>query len=118
MKKTIKLMADYGCYPLWWVGSDVAGAVDPAELPLQPDTLQRLKQWSLVYDATLNQNYPPDSGFASKADAQAFDREGMQLWRQLADELAPTYDVLYFSEPRGQLLVHPDQGAEVSSFAN
>ncbi|BAZ84906.1 hypothetical protein [Dolichospermum compactum] len=25
----IKLMADYECYPLWWVNSDKAGDIDP-----------------------------------------------------------------------------------------
>ncbi|MHC5729637.1 MAG: hypothetical protein ACYTXY_37035 [Nostoc sp.] len=30
----IKLMADYGCYPLWWVSSDKIGNIDPETLPL------------------------------------------------------------------------------------
>jgi hypothetical protein len=25
----IKLMADYGCYPLWWASSGKAGYIDP-----------------------------------------------------------------------------------------
>ena len=113
-KKAIKLMADYGCDPLWWVSSDAVGAVDPAELPLKLKTIQQLKRWSLTYDATLNQDYPPDSGFASETDAQAFEQEGMRLWRQLAEELAPTYDVAYFSEQRGQLFAQTSQRLEVS----
>ena len=118
MKKAIKLMADYGCYPLWWVSSDTVGAVDPAELPLKPETIQQLNQWSLTYDATLNQDYPPDSGFASNADAQAFEQEGVRLWQQLTEELAPHYDIAYFSEQRGQLFAHPAQLMEVSSSAS
>jgi len=118
MKKAIKLMADYGCYPLWWVSSDAVGAVDPAELPLKLEIMQQLKRWSLTYDATLNQDYPPDSGFASETDTQAFEQEGIRLWRQLVEELAPNYDVAYFSEQRGQLFAHTSQRVEISSSAS
>jgi hypothetical protein len=51
----------------------------------------------------LNQDYPPDSGFASEEDAQAFEQEGINLWQQLQKELAPDYEVLYFSEQQRPL---------------
>ncbi len=114
MKKTIKLMADYQCYPLWWVDPELVGNIDPAKLPLSQETLERLSNWASAYDATLNQDYPPDSGFASEEDAQAFEQEGINLWQQLQKELAPDYEVLYFSEQLRQLLTHPDQLASAS----
>ncbi|BDI18607.1 hypothetical protein ANSO36C_44090 [Nostoc cf. commune SO-36] len=39
----IKLMPDYGCYPLWWVSSDKIGNIDPETLPLSQKTIKRLK---------------------------------------------------------------------------
>lgn len=109
MKKTIKLMADYQCYPLWWDEPELVGNIDPAKLPLSQETLDRLSNWTSAYDATLNQDYPPDSGFGSEEDAQAFEQEGISLWQQLQKELAPDYEVLYFSEQQRQLLAHPSQ---------
>jgi hypothetical protein len=35
----IKLMADYGCYPLWWVNSDKTGDIDPETMPYTKQTL-------------------------------------------------------------------------------
>jgi tetratricopeptide (TPR) repeat protein len=97
MKKTIKLMADYQCYPLWWVDPELVGNIDPAKLPLSQETLERLSNWASAYDATLNQDYPPDSGFASEEDAQAFEQEGINLCQQLRKELTPDYEVRYFT---------------------
>ena len=114
MKETIKLMADYECYPLWWSEPKLVGNIKPAKLPLSQETLDRLSKWASTYDATLNQEYPPDSGFASEEDAQAFEQEGISLWQQLQKELAPDYEVLYFSEQQRKLLTHPSQLASAS----
>ncbi len=102
-------MADYECYPLWWVDPELVGNITPAKLRLSQETLDRLSNWTSAYDATLNQDYPPDSGFASEQDAQSFEQEGINLWQQLQKELAPDYEVLYFSEQQRQLLTHPSQ---------
>ena len=44
MKEKIKLMADYGCYPLWWVNSQKIGDIDPETLPLSQQTINRLEK--------------------------------------------------------------------------
>ncbi|GET42911.1 hypothetical protein [Microseira wollei] len=109
MKKTIKLMADYGCYPLWWVEDEKVGALSPSELPLSQETIKQLKAWASIYDDTLNQDYPPDSGLASEQEAEDFERQGVSLWQQLCQELAPDYEVFYFSEKLRQLLTDPNK---------
>ncbi|WP_335092083.1 hypothetical protein [Nostoc sp.] len=38
-------MADYGCYPLWWVSPEKVGNIDPETLPLIPETIKRLNKW-------------------------------------------------------------------------
>jgi len=115
MKKKIKLMADYGCYPLWWVDPDLVGNITPHSLSLSQETLDRLSNWAASFDATLNQDYPPDSGFASEQDAQAFEEEGISLWQQLNQELAPDIEILYFSDRLRKLLTHPGQLASATN---
>jgi hypothetical protein len=101
----IKLWADYGAWPLW--GIDEIDNIDPAEMPLSLETINRLKAWQEAYDVTLNQEYPLWSAFESQEAEEAFKREGLSVWKQLCLELAPNYEVFYQSE--STLLKHPDE---------
>ncbi|MDM3858823.1 MAG: hypothetical protein PT118_03040 [Aphanizomenon gracile PMC644.10] len=94
----IKLMADYECYPLWWVNSDKAGDIDPETLPLSQETITRLQKWADIYDAKLNWEDPGNSPGFSAEEKTAFEEEGISLWKQLQKELAPNYEIVYFSE--------------------
>jgi len=109
MAGKIKLMADYGCYPLWWASSDKAGDIDPLTLPLSKETISHLEQWAEVYDAKLNWDDPNSSGFPSLEAKTAFEAEGISLWKQLQKELAPNYEVVYFSEPLGKVVSVPSE---------
>lgn len=97
MVRTIKLMAEYGNTVLWGVDSTDIGAIDPQHLPLTADLKAALRAWAEVYDKTLNQEYPPDSAFASPAEEEAFEVEGRRLWRELQAQLGPDYKVVYKS---------------------
>ncbi|HLO48831.1 MAG TPA: hypothetical protein VK211_10495 [Kamptonema sp.] len=101
----IKLWADYGCWPIW--GVDEIDNIDPAEMPLSLETITRLNLWQEIYDATLNQEYPPWSAFPSQKAEEVFKQDGIELWKQLRFELAPDYEVFYQTE--GKLLKHPDE---------
>jgi hypothetical protein len=99
MPKKIKMMPDYGCDPLWWEEADEVGDIDPETLPLGKDTIESLHKWAKTYDTTLNWDDPTDSpGFPSAEAKAAFEEEGIRLWKQLQKELAPDYEVIYFSE--------------------
>jgi hypothetical protein len=105
----IKLMADYGCYPLWWVSPDKVGNIHPETLPLIPETISRLEKSEEIYNTKLNWQDPANSpGFSPEAEA-AFEYEGISLWNQLQTELAPNYQVVYFSELLGKVLNHPTE---------
>ena len=106
----IKLMADYGCNPLWWADADKVGNIDPEKLPLLQKTIDRLHNWAKAYNATLNWSDPASSlGFPSiEADA-AFEEEGISLWKQLQKELAPNYEVVYFSDRLGKIVNHSNE---------
>ncbi|MEH2000215.1 MAG: hypothetical protein V7L00_15945 [Nostoc sp.] len=102
----IKLMADYGCYPLWWVSPEKVGNIDLETLPLIPETIKRLDKWEEIYNATLNWQDPANSPDLSEEAEAAFEEEGISLWKQLQTELAPNYQVVYFSELLGKVLTH------------
>ncbi len=94
----IKLMADYGCDPLWWADADKVGNINPARLPLSKETINRLNNWAISYNASLNWQDPANSPDLSPEEEAAFEKEGISLWKQLQKELAPNYEVIYFSE--------------------
>ena len=100
----IKLMADYGCDPLWWADPDKVGNIDPAKLPLSQETINHLRKWATAYNATLNWQDPGNSPDLSPEAAAAFEQEGISLWKQLQKELAPNYEVIYFSEQLRQVV--------------
>lgn len=108
MSKQIKLMPDYHCHPLWLLGPDF-DKIEAATLPLTSTTMTRLEAWAKKYDATLNEDYPPDSVFATPEEEEEFEREGMALWLQLRKELAVEYEVVYHSYRFGHLMTRPSE---------
>ncbi|RUS99393.1 hypothetical protein DSM106972_078350 [Dulcicalothrix desertica PCC 7102] len=113
MSTKIKLMADYGCYPLWWASGDLVGNIDPAKLPLSQETISRLYKWAAVYNTTLNWDDPTNSpGFSSPEVEADFDEEAIKLWKQLQIELAPNYEVVYFSDILGKIVTDESELTE------
>jgi hypothetical protein len=101
--RALKLMPDYDCFPLWEEIPDGTRNVDPADLPLDPELRQELLDWADAYDATLDPDYPPDSGFPSPEAEVEFDRQGRDLWRRLVEQLRGAATVSYFSVRDGSL---------------
>lgn len=98
MQETIKLMADYECFPLWKNGEAGTANLDPENLPLSAETKKRLMIWAEWYDSTLNPDDPISSGFADKEDEQAFEEEARNLCKTLRKELNGTHTIIYFGE--------------------
>ena len=89
--RSIKLMADYQCHPLWEASPGQVGNIDPATLPISPDLVARLARWAHLYDATLNWADPLSSGFKSQGDEAEFRRLGREIAERLRNELGPDY---------------------------
>ncbi|MBC6476809.1 MAG: hypothetical protein GDA56_02430 [Hormoscilla sp. GM7CHS1pb] len=109
MPKTIRLMTDYGCYPLWVEEPDEMGDIDPATLPISQEIIKRLDEWRKAYEEILNLSDPAASGFPSIQAREAFNREGVTLWLQLRNSLWPDYEVVYFSEIMQKNIDHPKE---------
>lgn len=84
---SIKVMPDYGCFPLWVHGDDEVGNIDPEGLPLSTSLISRLNEWAAEYDKTLDQNYPPNSGFKHREAEVRFVMRGYKLAKELKAEL-------------------------------
>ncbi|OJA61585.1 hypothetical protein BGV68_04545 [Burkholderia ubonensis] len=91
--RTIKLMADYQCFPLWEAAPGEVGNIDPKDLPISLALRDALTAWAAKFDATLNMDDPVNSGFGSDEEADKFRKEGAVLARRLQDELGAAYRV-------------------------
>lgn len=95
MRRIIKLMPEYGGTVLWKAGASDVGAIDPDDLPLSHELKKMLRSWGSEYDATLNDEYPPDSGFPTRAAEEAFYAEGERLRGLMQAELGVEYEIIY-----------------------
>lgn len=89
--RTIKLMPDYQCHPLWEASPGAVGNIDPATLPISREFVCRLAEWASSYNATLNLDDPVQSGFKSDGDKRAFIDAGSRLAEILQAELGGDY---------------------------
>jgi len=112
MSRSIKLMWDYNCSPLWHHREEDVGDIDPNTLPLSTATKDRLEAWAAFPDAKLDRNYPPDTVWTDEESA-AHEAEGRALWRLLRTELGPNFRVAYRSAKEGRML-EPEQDTDVS----
>ncbi|MGK7928990.1 MAG: hypothetical protein AB4290_27765 [Spirulina sp.] len=109
MTQQIKLMTDYYCYPLWWMGGERFGDIDPKTLPLSQKTIASLEQWQTTYDAILDLDDPASAGFKTLQEEEEFEREGIRLWRVLQEELEPEYTIVYFSDRLQKIVTHLEE---------
>jgi hypothetical protein len=92
----IKLMPDYECSPLWWDDEPGRmGDIDPEEIGLDAALKADLFAWADRYDATLDQDYPPDSKFTTKELLHAFVRDGEMLAERVRMALGAGWEVRY-----------------------
>lgn len=99
VRQRLKLMADYQCFPLWWLGGRPIGMIEPDVLPLSEELKRRLSGWAAVYDRLMQTDYR----WPTAAAQAAFVREGRVLLAALRDALGPGYEVWYFNDLTGQL---------------
>lgn len=95
-KASIRIMADYHCYPLWLTYPD--GELDniaPESLQISRELANSLDRWADKFDAILNDDDPASSGFATPDDEHSFNDQGRRLAERIAREVGPEYDVTY-----------------------
>ncbi|WP_433301258.1 hypothetical protein ACQP2F_05575 [Actinoplanes sp. CA-030573] len=91
----VKLMADYGAFPLWGPGGELA----PDALPLPPWLVAALRDWADEHDRLLG----PAFEWPSEEAKAAFVAGGRRLFHRVRAELGPGYQVVYFNEITGRV---------------
>lgn len=91
--RTLKLMADYDCFPLWEASPGQVGNIDPETLNISAELKGDLAEWARFFDQTLNRDDPANSGFASTEAENAFKMQGRTLGERLQTELGAAYVV-------------------------
>jgi hypothetical protein len=105
--RQLKLMAEVQCWPLWQDEPDAFDNVDPATLGLSARLLEQLTRWTDRWDAQYDlQGRPPAIEWAA-GEFERFDQEGMELWKDLQQELNGRYRVVYDSYRQGRILADP-----------
>lgn len=89
----IKIMADYGCLPLW-DGEDV-GEVDPDDLKISPQLKADFMTWADEYDSALNPEDGTLVGLLDEESRRIFNQQGLALSERLKKELGDEYYVEY-----------------------
>lgn len=92
--RVIKLMADYYCFPLWEASPGEVGNISPDSLPISNNLKKRLADWAAAYDKTLDEEYPPNSGFKSEKEELEFNKEAVSIADELRRELGGVYSVI------------------------
>ena len=92
--RTIRLAADYQCYPLWKASPGEVGNIAPADLPISAELCEKLMLWAGKFDRTLNMNDPARSGFSSYEAAEEFRSDGLKLAEHLQAELGAEYSIV------------------------
>jgi hypothetical protein len=98
---SVRIEADWAGGPFWVrrPGDSFHESYDAEEiieiLTLSADLVAAFAAWADRYQAILNQDYPPDSAFASSADEVQFVSDGSALARRLKLELPAGTRVTY-----------------------
>lgn len=67
------------------------GCIEPETLPITDDLINRINEWSAIFDTTLNQDYPPESGFENYEAAEKFLQTGHEIADKLQSELGDKF---------------------------
>jgi hypothetical protein len=103
MINQLKLMADYDCFPLWKTSNGEVENIAPNSLNISEELIKSLYRWAAAYDATLNQDYPPNSSFATEEELNPFEKEGRKIFNELKYQLKNRFEYSFYSQKESKL---------------
>lgn len=97
--KTLKIMPEYGMYPIWITDSNGQPFenISPDELNIAESARQKLENWDMMFQNTFIEKCPPDSGFDSPELEAIFEKEGVEIWSLIKKDLFSKMNVVYYS---------------------
>jgi hypothetical protein len=84
---TIRLEAEYECYPLWRQTSEGLENIDPSHLKMSRELAMAIQDWDASFQRTYVADDPLRSGFASVDEEREFVRQARELAAKLTVEL-------------------------------
>jgi hypothetical protein len=102
----IKLMADYGCDPLWAMDDDIYGCFPPEELDLPESLSADINAWAARFETAFDPN-DPTVGW-SEEEALAHEADGRRLAVLIKRE-RPELTVFAFTSAIGVIEVNADE---------
>jgi hypothetical protein len=108
--KRIKLMADYGCDPIWAMDDDIYGCFPPEDLNLSPELTADISAWAAAFEGRLDMN-DPGANDRSEAEYAAEGSEHEAEGRRLAILIKrerPDLTVFAYTYAIGVVEVHAD----------
>ncbi|MGR2741122.1 hypothetical protein ACUY1T_21980 [Billgrantia sp. Q4P2] len=93
---TLRLVKEYMAGPIFCPDPERMGHVEVDELPISQALKAQILAWDSEYQATFNDDYPPDSGFGSPEAESMHIAEGSRLAKSLQQELGGDYMVEYY----------------------
>lgn len=103
-KRSLKIMPEYECFPLWEELADGSVNIDPEVLPIPVGLKRRLRDWTNSYESTYNRADPSASGFPTQSAEDHFDAEGIAIWVLMRNALIKEADVSYYSVVKNSFL--------------
>lgn len=103
----IKLMADYGCDPIWAMDDDIYGCFPPEDLNLSEDLVGAIKAWAADYETSIDPD-DPATGLWSDKQRTAHETEGRRLAILLKRE-RPDLTVFAYTYDTGVAEVQADE---------
>jgi hypothetical protein len=91
----IKLMAEYGCSPIWDITENISKNILPENLSISKNLKLDIIKWADMFEQTLNKKYPPDSGFKSLEELNSFEEKAKELIKNLKNELGNEISIIY-----------------------
>lgn len=93
--RSLKLMADYECSPLWEQTETGTDDIDPEGLPISQGLRDALNARAQRYDDTLDRDAPCRSGFLNPEAEATFNADGQALLDRLKAELGQKYTLTF-----------------------
>ena len=89
-------MPEYGC-SLLWVSDNNRTFKNLDFRKVGSSLVNRIDVWNQLYQSTLNQEYPPESGFVNTIDIYNFEKEGIKIWKDLLNIYFNIAKIAYWS---------------------
>ena len=95
--KYLKISPEYGTNPLWLkFDNEIPQNIDVNNTNFNSGLKNKISEWARVFDLTLNQDYPPESGFQSLEDEIKFENNGYSIWELIKEKYSNNFDAISY----------------------